>query len=146
MHKSRRACSENKFRKHITCQEFAVLLFTLALDYLNLKYDQIFNEYFLSFLQLVILIYWISRYTFTYMNDFQFKANMYRMYWKKIDFDYQGSWSVIYGESCVVLFSCICFIFQTSKWDGKWNLFSQRCLRIFIIPLPKCTFSGPWTR
>ena len=99
---------------------------------------------FLSFLQLVILIYWISRYTYT--NDFQFKANMYRMYWKKIDFDYQGSWSVIYGESCVVLFSCICFIFQTSKWDGKWNLFSQRCLRIFIIPLPKCTFSGPWTR
>ena len=46
MHKSRRAYSENKFRKHITCQEFAVLLFTLALDYLNLKYDQIFNEVF----------------------------------------------------------------------------------------------------
>ena len=46
MHKSRRAYSENKFRKHITCQEFAVLLFTLALDYLNLKYDQIFNQVF----------------------------------------------------------------------------------------------------
>ena len=44
MHISRRAYSENKFRKHITCQEFAVLLFTLALDCLNLKYDNIFNE------------------------------------------------------------------------------------------------------
>ena len=44
MHKSRRAYSENKFRKHITCQEFAVLLFTLALDYLNLKCDKIFNQ------------------------------------------------------------------------------------------------------
>ena len=47
MHKSRRAYSENKFRKHITCQEFAVLLFTLALDYLNLKYDQILLKIFI---------------------------------------------------------------------------------------------------
>ena len=47
MHKSRNAYSENKFRKHITCQEFAVLLFTLALDNLNLKFDHIFNEHFL---------------------------------------------------------------------------------------------------
>ena len=54
MHKSRRAYSENKFRKHITCQEFAVLLFTLALDYLNLKYDQIFNQDFFLLLHLVM--------------------------------------------------------------------------------------------
>ena len=49
MHKSRRAYSENKFRKHITCQEFAVLLFTLALDYLNLEYDQILMKIFCYF-------------------------------------------------------------------------------------------------
>ena len=93
MHKSRRAYSENKFRKHITCQEFAVLLFTLALDYLNLKCDKIFNQD----LFIIFTIGYLNALniplfgTFTYMNDFQFRTNMYRMYWKKIDFDYQGS-------------------------------------------------------
>ena len=86
MHKSRRAYSENKFRKHITCQEFAVLLFTLALDYLNLKYDQIFNQDFF----IISTIGFLNALNIQ-LNDFQFKTNMYRIYWKKIDFDYQGS-------------------------------------------------------
>ena len=73
MHKSRRAYSENKFRKHITCQEFAVLLFTLALDNLNLKLDHIFDEHFYGFSNMGNSMCWIARYRirpFTYMNLF----------------------------------------------------------------------------
>ena len=62
MHKSRNAYSENKFRKHITCQEFAVLLFTLALDNLNLKLDHIFDEHFYGFSNMGNSMCWIARY------------------------------------------------------------------------------------
>ena len=88
MHKSRRAYSENKFRKHITCQEFAVLLFTLALDYLNLKYDQILLKIFIIS---PIGYFNVLNIPLSIRIDFQFEANMYRMYWRNIDFDYQGS-------------------------------------------------------
>ena len=43
-------------------------------------------------------------------------------------------------QTCFVLFSCIlCFIFQTSKWDGKWNLFENTetndgILLFFVLP------------